>query len=514
VLYEVHVGAYTPEGTFDALAAELPEIKRLGVNALQIMPVAEFPGQRGWGYDGVDLYAPSRHYGGPEGLRRLVDAAHGLGLAVMLDVVYNHLGPDGNYLRAYSPDYFTSRYTTPWGEALNFDGEGAWGAREIVIQNACYWLNEFHIDGLRLDATHAIFDLSQRHILQRLASRARASVPPDRRVVLLAEDSRNDVRFLRPADEGGHGLDMVYADDFHHEVRVLLTGERGGYYLDYEGRAERIARTIGEGFLYQGQHSEYAGGPRGTKTTDEPAWQFLFALQNHDQVGNRAFGERLHHMVDARRYAAASALLLLAPETPSLFMGQEFAASAPFLYFTDHEPALGRLVTQGRRREFARFRAFSDPEARERIPDPQAEDTFLRSKLDLSERGRHAGTYRLYRDLLALRQSDPVFRRQDRQSLRAGALGREMVILHRWAGDDFRTVLVNLGESTPVYLGASEGASGLPAELRHLLWSSLSPAYDTGEPPFPIGAELPERFEMPGRCALVLGPKAALPQAP
>lgn len=504
VLYEVHVGAYTPEGTFDALAAQLPEIKRLGVNALQIMPVAEFPGRWGWGYDGVDLYAPSRNYGGPEGLRRLVDAAHGLGLAVILDVVYNHLGPDGNYLRAFSPYFFTDRYQTPWGEALNYDGEGAWGTREFVIQNACYWLNEYHLDGLRLDATHAIYDQSERHILQQLAHRARASVPRERRVVLLAEDSRNDVRFLRPAKEGGHGLDMLYADDFHHEVRVLLTGEREGYYLDYEGRAERVARAVSEGFLYQGEYSRYLGRPRGTKTTVEPAWQFLFALQNHDQVGNRAFGERLHHLVDSRRCAAATALLLLVPETPSIFMGEEFAASSPFLYFTDHEPALGRLVTEGRRREFARFRAFGDPEVRERIPDPQAESTFRRSKLDLGEREQHAGVYRRYRDLLALRRDDPVFRVQDRRDMHITVLGDKALAIHRWVEDEHRLLLVNLGDTLVVDLAAGAFGRTLPAVLRRVLWSSLDPAYGDGERPFPSGAVVPPRFTLPGGSALVL----------
>ncbi|MDA8218876.1 MAG: malto-oligosyltrehalose trehalohydrolase, partial [Dehalococcoidales bacterium] len=383
VLYQCHVGTYTPEGTFAALADQLPEIKKLGVNALQILPIAAFPGSRNWGYDGVDLYAPTANYGGPLEFKRFVDTAHGEGLGVVLDVVYNHLGPDGNYLRAYSPFYFTDRYHTPWGDALNYDGEHSHWVREYVVQNACYWLNEYHVDGLRLDATHAIFDKSPRHILRELSERARASLPPGRQVVLIAEHNGNDVRFLHPPEAGGYGLDLIYADDFHHEMRVILTGEREGYYVDYEGSADNVAKIIQEGFLYQGQLSAYMGRPRGTPTTDEPARQFLYCLQNHDQVGNRAFGERLNHMLGRNLYATASALLLLVPETPLIFMGQEFAASTPFLYFTDHNPELGKLVTIGRREEFKRFSAFSDPERREQIPDPQAEATFLRSKLDL-----------------------------------------------------------------------------------------------------------------------------------
>ncbi|MHB1005304.1 MAG: malto-oligosyltrehalose trehalohydrolase [Chloroflexota bacterium] len=505
VIYECHVGAYTPEGTFDGLREQLGELKRLGVNAIQIMPVAEFPGRWNWGYDGVDLYAPSHVYGGPEGLKRLVDAAHELGLGIILDVVYNHLGPAGNYLRAYSPYYFTSAYETPWGEALNYDGEGSRETREYVIQNACYWLNEYHLDGLRLDATHAICDASPVHILRELADRARASLPPGRRVMLLAEDGRNDVRFLHTPLEGGYGMDMVYADDFHHEVRVLLTGEREGYYADYEGSPERIARAIAEGFIYQGQPSLYSGAPRGTKVTDEAAWRFLFALQNHDQVGNRALGERLNQVIDLGRYAAATALLLLAPETPSLFMGQEFAASTPFLYFTDHEPELGGLVTAGRRREFARFSAFSDPERRKRIPDPQAEETFRRSVLDLGERQNHGGTYRMHRDLVALRRLDPVFRRQDRRKLRVGTLRRGVIALHRWHESEHRLVLVNFGGTQTVDLDADALTQALPPEARYVLWRSADPDYGTSPTRLPREEKMEGPFRLPAACAIVLG---------
>ena len=510
VIYECHVGTYTPHGTFDALAEELPEIARVGVNAVQLMPVAEFPGRWNWGYDGVDLFAPTRAYGGPEGLKRLVDAAHRLGIGIILDVVYNHLGPDGNYLRAFSPTYFTDRYQTPWGEAFNYDGEGSWGMREYVVQNACYWLNEYHVDGLRLDATHAIFDSSPVHILRELATRARASLPPGRRVVLIAEDHNNDVRLIHPPEDGGYGMDIVYADDFHHEVRVTLTGEREGYYVDYVGGAERLAKAIKEGFLYQGEESAYFGRPRGTKTTQEPARQFLFFIQNHDQVGNRAFGDRLNHAVDSGHFAVASALLLLSPETPLIFMGQEFAASQPFLYFTDHEPGLGKLVTEGRRREFSRFSAFSDPNRRDQIPDPQAETTFRLSKLNLQERVRHGGAYRLYRDLLALRRRDPVFCRQDRENLRAAALAPNVLAIHRWHEQEHRLILANVGGAMAVAVEGEELLRDLPEDSRVLVWSSATPDYGTAPTAPPLGLRARDTLRLPAASVLILGPASAM----
>ncbi|MDP9363485.1 MAG: malto-oligosyltrehalose trehalohydrolase, partial [Chloroflexota bacterium] len=459
VIYECHVGTMTPEGTFQALIGQLPELKRLGVTALELMPVAECPGRRNWGYDGVDLFAPSRNYGRPEDLKKLVDEAHRLGLGVLLDVVYNHLGPDGNYLRAFSDHYFTDRHQTPWGDALNYDGPGSRFVRDLAIDNACYWLAEFHLDGLRLDATHAIVDDSPTHLLAELNDRARAATP--RRVVLVAEDERNDVRLVRPREEGGYGLDGVWADDFHHAVRVLLTGEREGYYGDYAGTPTEAARALRDGFVFQGQPKPRSGEPRGTEVTDEPARAFVFAIQNHDQVGNRAYGERLHHDVDAGRYAAASALLLLAPQTPLLFMGQEFAASASFMFFTDHEPDLGSNVTEGRRDEFKGFRAFADPLLRETIPDPQAEETFVRSRLNLRERQANADIYRLYRDLLALRRHDPVLTAQDRQAMAVEVVGAQTLVVHRWHGDEHRLLIANFGPSLGV-APADPALGGMP----------------------------------------------------
>ena len=504
VIYELHVGAYTPAGTFAALVDQLPELKRLGVTAIELMPVADFPGRWNWGYDGVALFAPSRAYGRPDDLRRLVDAAHQAGLGVILDVVYNHLGPDGNYLGVYSDDYFTDRHATPWGDAVNYDGPDSRRVRDFVIGNARSWIEEFHVDGLRLDATHAIVDDSPRHLLAELGEQARAASRTP--IVLIAEDERNDVRLVRPVEEGGYGLDAVWADDFHHEVRVALTGQREGYFSNFEGTAAGIARVIEEGFLYQGQIEPHGGHPRGTKVTTEPAGAFVFCVENHDQVGNRALGERLEHLIAPGSFAVASALLLFAPETPLLWMGQEFAASSPFLFFTDHTPELGRLVTEGRRNEFAWFAGFRDDRSRDRIPDPQDEATFRSSKLDLSERETHAGVYRLYQDLLALRRGDPVLHGQDRTRIRATAIGERVVAVHRWRGTDHRLLLANLGDSADIDLDEAISSGGRPNGEWRVILSTADRRYGgSGEE---VGLEREDarwRAALPAKTAVLLG---------
>jgi maltooligosyltrehalose trehalohydrolase len=451
VIYQAHVGTATPGGTLDSLIAELPRLERLGVNAIQLLPLSEFPGARNWGYDGVDLFAVSRNYGGPEALRRFVDAAHAHALGVILDVIYNHLGPDGNYLRDFSPDYFTEHYHTPWGAAVNYDGPNSRWVRKLVLDNARYWLREYHADGLRLDATHAIYDSSSPHILAEVTEAARAEAGPARSVVLIAETGENDVRYLRPVAEGGLGFDAVYADDFHHAVRRYLAGDHEGYYADFDGTLAEVARCIEHGWLYEGQGTRRSQGQqrRGTPASDVPAWQFLYVLQNHDQVGNRAFGERLHQQIGVERFAAASALLLFLPFTPMLFMGQEFAASSPFQFFTDFNPELGKLVTEGRRREFKAFSEFADPATRERIPDPQAEATFLASKLRLEEAETSPGSDLVdwYTALLQLRRSDPVLANQSRERLSARPLTADVLAVRRWKGSDERLLLVNFGDS-------------------------------------------------------------------
>ena len=358
VVYELHVGTFTPEGTFAAARARLPDLASLGVTAVELMPVADFPGRWNWGYDGVSLFAPARVYGRPDDFRAFVDRAHALRLAVYLDVVYNHLGPDGAYLAALLPTIFSSRHASPWGRGLNFDDEGSELLRRVVIENAVYWITEFHLDGLRFDATHAIVDDSRAHVLAAATTAVRAAVT-GRRVQLMAEDHRNLAMTVEPPAEGGLGFDAVWADDFHHQVRRCLAGDSDGYYADFTGRPDDIAATVRQGWFYRGQRSAYHETPRGSDPEPLDYAQFVIAIQNHDQVGNRAFGDRLSASIDAASYRAASMLLLLAPELPLVFMGQEWAASTPFQYFTDHEPELGRLVTEGRRREFARFEAFA-----------------------------------------------------------------------------------------------------------------------------------------------------------
>jgi maltooligosyltrehalose trehalohydrolase len=405
VVYELHVGTFTRQGTFEAVGKRLPELRELGVTAVELMPVAEFPGGRNWGYDGVDLFAPSRVYGHPEDLRRLVDRAHALGLAVLLDVVYNHLGPDGAYLGRFSPRYFSKIHRTPWGAAVNLDGEDSRPVRDFLVENAQHWVHEYHLDGLRLDACRTLVDSSSRHLLAELTARVRKAAAP-RRVLMIAEDSRNLVGIVQPESKGGWGLDAVWADDLHHQLRVSLAGDRDGYYRDFTGSLDDTAKTLHDGWFFQGQVSEHFGGPRGTDPTPVPPRRFVVCLQNHDQVGNRARGERLHHQIDEAAWRAASVLLLLAPETPLVFMGQEWGATSPFLYFTDHERVLGQQVSEGRRKELSAFAAFSSPRARERIPDPQARATFARSRLGWPERERepHASLLRLYRATLALRR--------------------------------------------------------------------------------------------------------------
>jgi maltooligosyltrehalose trehalohydrolase len=467
VFYELHVGTFTREGTYQAARQRLADLAALGVTTLELMPVAAFAGQRGWGYDGVALYAPFAPYGTPDDLRAFVDEAHGHGLGVVLDVVYNHLGPAGNYLAAYSPDYFTSAFRNAWGDAPNFAHPAM---RRHVLDSALGWLVDFRFDGLRLDATHAILDPSQPPLLRELADLAARLDPPR---LLVAEDERND-----PALVDQHGLHGVWADDFHHQVRVSLTAERDGYYAGYRPGAADLAETIRAGWLYQGQLYPPSGRPRGKPAPHIPAESFIYCLQNHDQVGNRALGDRLSHAVDPDAYRAVSTLLLFLPMTPLVFMGQEWAASTPFQFFTDHEPDLGAMIREGRRREFAGFQAFADPGARAQIPDPQDEATFTRSRLRWEERqeGEHARVLALYRRLLALRRSDPVLREAPREALEVSAQG-EVIVVRRWHGSQDRILLLNLGpEPAPVpamarpVLLRSDGSDEPPGEMlpRHL----------------------------------------------
>lgn len=502
-IYELHVGAMTPEGTFAALIDQLPELKRLGVTMIELMPVAEFPGRWNWGYDGVDLFAPSHTYGEPDDLRALVDGAHSLGLGVMLDVVYNHLGPDGDYLAAYAREYFTDRHTTPWGDGLNWDGPGSEWVRALAVDNACAWIDEYHLDGLRLDATDQLLDDSSVHICEELTAAAR-QVAGERRIVVIAEDARNEVTRIRARTAGGEGLDGVWADDFHHEMRVLLTNADESYYADYTGATSDIATAINDGFFYQGQPVPSTGEPRGTKVTNEPARSFVFCLQNHDQVGNRPMGDRLNHTINADRYATASALLLFAPETPLLFMGQEFAASTPFLFFTDHNPELGALVTEGRRHGFSAFPEFHDERLARTIPDPQAPSTFFASKLRLDERVRHEPVYRLHQALLALRANDVVLRVDDRTHTRATGLTARIVMVHRWWGAEHRVLLANFGQRVTLAAEDDEELRRLPGFGWRLLLATTDPRFGgSGELPAIQHTETSRQIALPPRSATV-----------
>jgi maltooligosyltrehalose trehalohydrolase len=398
VIYELHVGTFTPQGTFDAVIEKLPYLKSLGITAIEIMPVAAFPGTRNWGYDGVSPYAVQASYGGPEGLRRLVNAAHAAGLGVMLDVVYNHLGNEGNYLRFFGP-YFTDRHSTPWGEAVNYDQEGCEGVRRYVIENALYWIREYHMDGLRLDAVQTIKDSSSPHILAEIADEVSALAKEiNRQVCVIAETDENDEKIVRPRSSGGYGLDAVWSDDFHHTVHAFFTGERKGYYQDF-GSPQQIVKALNEGFVFQGEPFRFwQGGSRGTSSKSMPLPAHVICIQNHDQVGNRAYGERLTALVPRGARMVAAALLLLAPETPLLFMGQEFDEPNPFQFFTDYgDPVLQKAVSEGRRKEFKDFQF-------ETIPDPQDPATYQRSKLNWSLAAGENTMLEWYTALLQLRK--------------------------------------------------------------------------------------------------------------
>lgn len=400
VLYELHIGCFTAEGTYLAAGEHLDHLVRLGVSTIEVMPVADFPGRRNWGYDGVLPYAPDASYGRPEHFKAFIDAAHQRGLSVILDVVYNHFGPEGNYLSSYAPQFFNARHQTPWGAAVNFDAEGSRMVREFIIQNALYWLDEFHLDGLRLDAVHAIRDDSSTHLLTELAQRVRAAGLP-RAIHLILENEHNEASRLAAS-----GYDAQWNDDAHHVLHVAATGEREGYYADYASDTEKLGRALAQGFAYQGEVMPYRGSARGESSVALPPQRFVAFTQNHDQIGNRALGERLHQIAPAAAVRAVTAVHLLLPQIPMLFMGEEWHSARPFQFFCDFGPELAQAVRSGRRKEFARFAAFQSDAARERIPDPQAEQTFLDSKLDWETLAQpaHAATLRWYTELLAARR--------------------------------------------------------------------------------------------------------------
>ena len=453
VLYELHIGCFSPEGTFAGAARLLPRLADLGVTAVELMPVAAFPGTRNWGYDGVLPFAPDASYGRPDDLKALVEQAHALGLMVFLDVVYNHFGPEGNYLHLYASQFFTERHQTPWGAGINFDGERSATVREFFVQNALYWLNEYRFDGLRLDAVQAIVDDSDTHFLTQIAAAVSAGPGRERQVHLVLENDANEAHRLARDDAGiARRYVAQWNDDFHHAAHVLLTDERDGYYADYaDVPARHLGRCIAEGFAYQGESSAFRHGAfRGEPSGELPPTAFVNLLQNHDQAGNRAFGERLHRLTTPAALRAATALLLLAPAPPLLFMGQERAADSPFLFFCDFGADLADAVTQGRRREFARFARFADDAEQQPIPDPNDPATFERSKLDWSalDRPKHRRWFDFHRDLLTLRRAEIIPRL-------AGISGRDGA--YTVVGETGLTARWRLGDGSGLSLFANLG---------------------------------------------------------
>lgn len=418
IIYELHVGTFTSEGTFEAIIPRLAQLKELGVNAIELMPVSQFPGNRNWGYDGVYPYAVQNSYGGPEGLKRLIDTCHQQGISAILDVVYNHFGPEGNYISQYGP-YFTDTYNTPWGSAINFDDAYSYGVRNYFIENALHWFENYHFDALRLDAIHAIYDLGAKHFLQELADDvAVLSERVERKFYLIAESDLNDVRVIREKALGGHGMDSQWSDDFHHCLHTLLTGEQIGYYQDF-GSVQQLAKAYKQSFVYSWEYVANRKRYHGSDASDRPGHQFVIATQNHDQVGNRMLGERLTQLVSFEALKLAAGALLLSPNIPLIFMGEEYGEESPFLYFVSHtDPDLVKAVREGRKKEFSAFHLEGE------YQDPESVDTFHTSQLKWEKRqeGKHKTLLELYQHLIQLRRTMPALKTLDKQNLEASAI--------------------------------------------------------------------------------------------
>jgi maltooligosyltrehalose trehalohydrolase len=501
IIYEMHIGTFTPEGTWTSAVRELPTLADLGVTVLEVMPVAAFPGRFGWGYDGVDLFAPTRLYGTPDDFRQFVDRAHALGMGVILDVVYNHLGPDGCYLREFAPAYFTDRHKNEWGEAINFDGEDSAPVREFFIANAGYWIDEFHLDGLRLDATQQIFDASSDNIMTALGRRVREAAGA-RATIIVAENEAQHVRLVRPVSQGGYGLDMLWNDDYHHSAMTALSGHNEAYYTDYQGTPQEFISAAKWGYLFQGQRYKWQKSPRGAPSMGLEPSAFVNFLQNHDQVANSALGLRCHKLASPGHVRALTALTILMPGTPMLFQGQEFAAASPFLFFADHGPELAHSVRKGRAKFLAQFPSVALPEIQARLFDPGNIETFERCWLDHSERTRNAEVFAFHRDLIRMRRTDSILRAPKRGSYDGAVLGSEALVL-RWFGgnEGDRLLLVNLGRD--LHLDTTPEPLLAPSEdaIWQVRLSSEDPLYGgLGSPP--ILTE--EYWRLPGRAAVLL----------
>jgi maltooligosyltrehalose trehalohydrolase len=504
VVYEMHIGTFTPEGTWAAARDQLAELASLGITVLEIMPIAEFSGDFGWGYDGANLFAPYRTYGEPDELRRFVDEAHRVGLGVILDVVYNHLSRVGEQLlRPFSDAYVSRRDKNDWGAAINFDGDQSASVREYFLANVRHWISEYHFDGLRIDATQAFNDRSDEHILLALCRAARRAAP-ERRVWIVGENEPQRASLLRSTDEGGYEFDALWNDDFHHAAMVRLTGRREAYYTDYQGSAEEFVAAAQWGFLFQGQRYSWQNNPRGTAALDLAAPRFIHYLQNHDQLANSARGARIHELTSPGRYRAMTALLLVAPQTPHLFQGQEFAATSPFLYFNDCTPDEAEGVRRGRAKFLAQFPSLAGAQMQANLPDPCDAASFRRSKLDLSERGRHAGTYALHRDLLRLRRDDPVLADHNAVRVHGATLGPDAFLLRFLAASgQTRLLLVNFG--CDLRLASVSQPLIAPPEVAHwaTLWSSEDPRYGGSGTP---DLDTSQGWRIPGEAAVLLHP--------
>ena len=502
VIYELHIGTYTKEGTWRSTMEQLPALAELGVTLIEVMPVADFPGRFGWGYDGVNHFAPTRLYGQPDDMRRFVDHAHGLGLGVILDVVYNHFGPEGNYLEQFSEHYYDTDQQTEWGKPINFDGKHCRPVREFFITNGGYWIEEFHLDGLRFDATHAIFDKSPIHILGEITERAR-EVALGRGVLMIAENESQQVRGLRPKDQGGYGMDAVWNDDFHHSVHVSLTGYHDAYYSEYYGSPQELISSAKWSYLYQGQFYFWQNKRRGTPTIGISPSCFVNFTQNHDQVGNSAWGIRLHKLTSPSSLRAMTALLLLAPQTPMIFQGQEFNASTPFLYFADLSSEISQQVHAGRIEFLKQFTNIDSPEIIDTIDKPYQVETFEQSRLHLNERELHGKVYTLYRDLIRLRREDPVFSVAYKCHIEGAVLGPNGFLLRYFLGDQQRLILINHGRE--LHLSPIPEPMLAPPEGHRweLLWTSENIEYGgSGTPKL-----TPDKFwRLQGHATVVLFP--------
>ena len=501
VLYELHVGTFTPEGTWASAADRLLDLADVGITIIEMMPVADFPGRWGWGYDGVNLYAPTHLYGTPDDLRRFVDRAHTAGLGVILDVVYNHLGPDGNYLGDFSLDYVTDHYKNDWGSSLNFEGPRP--ARDFFVENAAYWIDEYHVDGLRLDATQDIHDASTEFVVAELTRRARAAAG-SRGIYVVAENEPQAPVFVRDPSQGGYGVDALLNDDFHHCALVALTGRREAYYTDYTGSPQELVSSVKYGYLYQGQWYSWQNQARGGSALDLPSAAFVHFLENHDQVANSSFGKRAHQLTSPGRWRALTALTLLGPATPLLFQGEEFAASTPFLFFADHGGDLREAIREGRRQFLQQFPSLQDPKAAGVLPLPDDPDTFTSCKLDWRERGLHHEALALHRDLLRLRKSDAVIGAPGR--IDGAVLGTNAFVIRYHVGErDGRLLLINLGadlDLTPL----PEPLLGPPAGMRWVVrWSSDAVIYGgPGDPPL----QSEPTWRLHGESAVLFAPAA------